>query len=309
MFKTKNNHAFVGAMALFLLAIIYGFMGYFSRELAPGLSLWQQTYIRLGLGAPLLYLTFRKKIDIGNCIDAIKKEPWLIGLRSLCLYVVSVPLYFYATQNAKLGNAAFLQVLPYIFILGVIINKEKLTRQKVVLMLIALSGAYLIAVKSGLDLSSIGKGEIASVVSGLLFSLGFVTRKKHKSKANNYELSFILIAVSVVALLALSIVSGDGIPRPASTSLHFFIILAVAGYLNAGIALLANYGFRYVKDTFANNIMALEGTFGVLAGYLIYKEVPTARESIGALIILAVAIASTYLVSEKEPKQQKELNT
>lgn len=305
MFKTKYNHAFFGAMALFLLAVIYGFMGFFSRELAPGLSLWQQTYIRLVLGAPFLYLTFRKKINIRTCIDAVKQEPWLVILRSLCLYVVSVPLYFYATQNAKLGNAAFLQVLPYIFILGVVINKEKLTKQKVTLMLIAFSGAYLIAVKSGLDFSSIGKGEAASMVSGLLFSLGFVTRKKHKSKANNYELSFTLIVVSVVTLIVLSLMTGDGAPHPLNSDLRFFVILAIAGYLNAGIALLANYGFRYVKDSFANNIMALEGTFGVLAGYLIYNEVPSTRESFGAFIILAVAIVSTYLVSGKEPVPKK----
>src|SRR3990167_7824013 len=111
-----TNRAFRGALAIFLLAGIYGFIGYFARELAPGLSLWQQTYARLLLGAPFMYLTFRKKIDLKKCLEFVKRERFLIGLRSLCLYILSVPVYFYAVQNASLGNVALLQVLPYIFI-------------------------------------------------------------------------------------------------------------------------------------------------------------------------------------------------
>ena len=299
MSPAKINNAFNGAVALICLAGIYGFIGYFARELAPGLSLWQQLYIRLVLAIPFLWITFLKKINARNCVELLKTEPFLVGLRSICLFVVSVPLYFYATQHAKLGNVAFLQVLPYIFVLGAVINKEKLTKQKIVLMLLAMIGAYMIAVKSGLDFTHIGKGELASIISGVMFSLGFVTRKKHRSKANDYEISLTLMTISILAVIILSILTGDQLPHPADVDIRFFILLIVASYLNVAIILLSNYGFRHVRDTFANNIMALEGTFGLLFGYLIYREIPVLREVLGASIILVSAIASAFFVKQK----------
>lgn len=300
MFGIKMSKAFTGVLALFVLAATYGFIGYFARELAPGLSLWQQTYIRLLLGVPFLYLTFHKKINLQKCLELLKRERYLMGLRSLCLYILSVPLFFYAVQNANLGNVALLQVLPYMFILGVFINKEKITLQKVLLMLLAVSGAYLIAVKSGLDFSHMGRGELASLVSGLLFSLGFILRKRHKTTANNYELSFTLVSISAVLLVLISLLAGDGLPHPTVVDLRFWIILIVAGYINAIIIILANHGFQHVKDTLAGNILALEGAFGILSGYLIYNEVPVWREVIGAVIIMISAVGSAYLVRKSK---------
>src|SRR3990172_5604887 len=119
MVLEKSNKEFTGALALILLAGIYGFIGYFARELAPGLSLWQQQYLRLLLAVPFLWLTFYRRVNLNNSVDLLKKETALVILRALCLFAISVPLYLYATQNAKLGNVALLQVLPYTFILGV----------------------------------------------------------------------------------------------------------------------------------------------------------------------------------------------
>lgn len=293
-----DNKAFGGALALVSLACVYGFVGYLARELAPGLTLLQQLYIRLILALPFLYLTFHKKINISKCTEVVKQQPLLVLIRSLSLFVLSVPLYFYATQHSTLGNAAFLQILPHTFILGVLINKERLTKEKVGLMLLSLFGAYLIAVKSGLDFGHLGKGELASLMSGLLFSLGFVLMKKHKTKANEYEISFSLMFVSTVMVIVLSLLLGEGLPHPTTVDARFWILLLIAGYINSFMILLANYGFKYVKDTLAGNIMSLEGVFGVMFGYLIYREVPSARESLGASLILASAIASTYLVKE-----------
>lgn len=301
----NTGAAFKGSLALFTLAGIYGFIGYFSRELAPGLSVWQQLYVRLVLAAPFLWLTFRKKISLASCIQLIKTEPWLVLLRSVCLFSIAVPLYFYATMHTKLGNAALLQVLPYTFILGVVVNRDKLTKQKVGLMLVALFGAYLIGVKSGFDFSSLGSGELASMASGILFSLGFVTRKRHKSKANDFEISLTIMIAALVTVTVISLFSGDGLPHPTTVDLRFWILLVAAGYLNAFMVLLANYGFQRVKDTLASNIMVLEGTFAIFFGYLIYHEVPTLREVTGAVIILIAAVSSAYIVKEVAAKKTK----
>lgn len=301
----KSSTALRGAVALFALACIYGFIGFFSRELAPGLSLWQQMYIRLILAVPFLWLTFRSKISLAACLTLVKTEPWLVILRAICLFSISVPLYFYATTHTKLGNAALLQVLPYTFILGVLVNHDKLTKQKVGLMLVALFGAYLIGVKSGFDFSNLGTGELASMFSGMLFSLGYVTRKKHKAKVNDFELSLTIVTTALVVVTIISIISGDGLPHPAAVNLRFWILLVAAGYLNAFIILLSNYGFRRVKDTIASNIMVLEGTFAVLFGYLIYHEIPTLREIIGAIIILIAAVSSAYIAKEVNLEKTK----
>lgn len=295
----KSSGELAGVLALTVLAAIYGFTGFFARELAPGLSIWQQQYLRLILAIPFLWLTFRGRIDLKNCAELIRRETALVVLRSVCLFALSVPLYFYATQHAQLSNVAFLQVLPYTFVLGVLINREKLTSAKLILMIIAAIGACLITIPSGVNLAAIGRGELASIVSGILFSLGFVTRKRHKAKANDYEISFTIMATAFVLLLLFSFLVGDGIPHPATVDARFFILLFIIAYLNTAMILLANFGFRLVRDTLANNIMTLEGVFGMLTGFLAYQEILGAREALGAAIIMLSAIGSAYLASEK----------
>ena len=298
MLKDKNPKV-IGAISLVTLATIYGFIGYFSRTLAPGLSLWQQLYLRLVIAVPLLWITFYRRIDIKNCLTLVKKEPFIVLTRSLCLYAASIPLYLYAAQHASLGNVALLQVLPYIFIFGVLINRDKITPARVVLMLVALSGALIVTTQSGFNLKHLGIGELASIASGILLSLGLISRKWHKVKVNNYELSLTLMFCGMILAILFSLISGGGIPRPAVVNERFFVILFIAAYLNVAIILLANYGFKQVRDTLANNIMALEGVFGILFGYLIYSEIPTSHDIIGGSLILASAVLSTYLVSEK----------
>lgn len=295
---TRSNQ-FKGAVSLVMLATIYGFIGYFSRTLSPGLSLWQQLYLRLIIAVPLLWLTFYRHINLKTCLVLIKKEPLIVLIRSLCLYSISVPLYLYATQHASLGNVALLQVLPYIFIFGVLINKDKPTLARVLLMVVALLGALIVTAQSGLGLSHLGRGEIASIISGMLISIGLIGRKWHKVKANNYELSFTLMSIGTIFTIIMSFIFGDHLPHPAKTNIHFWLVLVIAAYLNILIILLANYGFRYVRDTLANNIMALEGVFGIIFGYIIYKEVPTSREIVGGTLILISAIISAYLISER----------
>lgn len=73
-------------------------------------------------------------------------------------------------------------------------------------------------------------------------------------------------------------------------------MLLLSALFNVVNLYLTNYGFQHVKAAVAGNILVLEVVFALLYGFLLFNEMPTLRESIGGLLI----VASIYLVNKNE---------
>ena len=64
-----------------------------------------------------------------------------------------------------------------------------------------------------------------------------------------------------------------------------------AGVLSCGVAYtLQIVGQKYTRPTVASLLMSLESVFAVLAGMIILREIPTAREAIGCIVMFAAII-------------------
>jgi drug/metabolite transporter (DMT)-like permease len=294
-FRTEHQK---GVLALILLALLFASMGLFARYLATGFLLFQQVYLRMLAAFIIGYVVFRKQINMGK-LRKLPLREWLIILfRAVSYSLFGIILFTQAIIIAKYSNVSFIGSLPMTAILGFILLREKFSFSKLALVLFAFAGVLLISVKDYSNILNWGKGEMLTLISTVFFSLSYIARKWQSNLLNNEELTTVNFLVAFLVVFILSILKGDGFPI---LSWNWGLLLAVigAGILNVGNVFLTNYGFQKVEAVLASNILTLESFFAVVLGLLFYKEIPSAKELFGGLIITLSVIGMNKLEGNK----------
>ncbi len=292
----KRFEASSGILALVALAAFYGVTAVLARYLAVGNGLFEQWYMRYGIAFIVALFVFRKHLSFKKFLHLPKKEWSVLLLRALTGGVAAVGLYTLAAQNAKIGPVAFMQALPTLTILAVVLMNEKLTLKKGLLVLLSFIGAAVIVIDNPRDIFSFNIGEIYSLISGILFSLMFITRKWHAKILNNQEITTAILGICFIANYVLSIVLYNHfVPSTDHWTPLFVAVLVFAGIAAVANVFLLNYGFEKVSGVVAGNILNLEQVFGPMFGYLFYKELLSEREIMGGLIIVIAAFLMNML--------------
>ena len=85
--------------------------------------------------------------------------------------------------------------------------------------------------------------------------------------------------------------------------LNAAVPILYAGIMSCGVAYtLQIIGQKYTRPTIASLIMSLESVFAVLAGIVVLREIPTARETMGC-VLMFLAIIIAQLPSRREQAQ------
>lgn len=288
-----------GLFALALLALLYGLTGILARYLTTDLGIFEQWYIRFLVALVVAMAVFRRHISFSKFRHLSSRESAVMTARSLLGFVVAMWLYAASTHYATIGSVAAMQIVPMTALFGVVIFREKVSKTTLGLILLSFAGAAIVALQNVAHVQ-FGVGELMSLASGALFSLSLVLRKKQTGELNNYELVVGVTLVACIGNYLMNVATGGawwphfGGLRPA-----VLVLLVVAGVLSTFMSLLANYGFEHVKATTASIILNLEIVFGIIFGYLFYREVLTLRQAIGALVILLASSAVAYLEAKK----------
>jgi drug/metabolite transporter (DMT)-like permease len=298
-----NNRFFnasSGIFALVAVAIFYGITAVLARYLAINNDVFEQWYLRYGIAFLTSLIIFYGKIQYKKFLHLPKKEWFVLLIRVLIGNVAAVVLYTLAAQDAKIGPVAFMQAFPSLALLAVIIMHEKLTMKKGLLVLLSFVGVIIVVVENSHDLLSLNIGEIYSLISGVLFSFMFITRKWHTGILNNQEITIALLGLGFIANYLLSIIIyRHFFVAMDHWSVQFVAILFFASIAGVGNFFFLNYGFERVSGIIAGNILNLEQVFGPLFGYIFYHELLTSREIIGGVIILIAAVTMN-IQSKKE---------
>lgn len=298
--KNKTaNHQLRGLVALILLALVYGLTGIFARYFSTHLGVFEQWYLRFLVALIVTVIVFHRKIDYRKFRRISRTEWTVMSIRGLVGFVGALWLYAESTHYTTIGSVAAMQIVPTTALLGIIIFHEKVSKTLLGLIVVSFAGAAVVALQDVVHLR-FGVGEIMSLVSGALFSLSLVLRKKQTGELNNYELVFGMTAIALFGNYLLNVMTGGGwVPAAQAITMTLGLLLIVAGALSTLMSLLANYGFEHVKATTATVILNLELVFGALFGYLLYREVLTSRQTLGALIILFASSAVAYMEAKK----------
>jgi drug/metabolite transporter (DMT)-like permease len=283
-----------GIFALVVLAWTFATMGVFARYLGTEFSLFEQTYLRIGLAFFVGVLVFYPKCNFKKIRSLPKKDFFVLVGRSICLYL-GVVMITAAFLQAKYSNATFAASLPLMPLLGYVLLKERIKIKTIFYILLGFLGLTLIVFKD-LNIFSLGYGEILAFGSVIFFDLSYIGRRLHSDYLNNYEITVFMFAVGSVFLFVTSLCIGETLPTSDQFSLLTIVVLTGAALFNVANLFLTNYGFQNVKVAVAGNILTLEVVFALLYGIFMYKEIPTFYEWVGSTLILL----SVYLVNKTE---------
>ncbi len=269
---------------------------YFSQEV----GIFESWYIRLAISAVLMLMLFHRKIDFKKFRRIGKKDWSLLVFRALAASLLGTLLCTLSTCYTSIGAVAAMQVVPMTAIFGVIILGEKLNRRNTALIALAFVGALMVVMRSTSDIG-FGLGELLSLASAALFSLTFVLRKLQTNLLNDMELAFVATIVAFLGNYLFASVFEQAWLVDTSQFTPTLMLLFIGGGLASALTwTLSNYGLSQVRATTASVILNLELVFGAFMGYLLYKEILSPLQFVGATIILIAVIGMSYLETQSK---------
>jgi drug/metabolite transporter (DMT)-like permease len=288
-----------GILSLFILSAIWASFGLPIRYLSTHFTFYQQIYLRMFVAAIGGLIIFYQDLHFGKLLHMPKKE-WLILLfRVFSMYGFAVILYTQAFTLTTFGEVSFLGAIPTTAVLGFILLREKITTQKIALILLSVIGILFITVKNPEHFFTWSRGDVLALVSDFFFSLSYIGRKWQSNYLNNKEISVFMICLGFFLTVCLSLIHGElHLPLEQFTLPTTAVIIA-AGLLNVVSQFLLNFGFAYTEAALASNIVSLESFWAVILGYLFYRELLSIQAFFGGILILASVV---FLNKEEEKK-------
>jgi len=282
LYSTMNKKIY-GAILIAVSALMYGAYGLFANYLEH-YPLFFQAYVRCALIALVFFIwsvlnkSFRK----------IDKEDykWFIVLGIFTSFSV-VPIT-YAFQHLTLGASSFIFYASYTiiaYILGFAFFKEKLTRVKLISLVLAMIG--LITIFS-FDLTAvILLPAVFAIVNGIASGGEVTFSKKVSDKYSGVFISFFLYIVIAISHFFISLALGEAQPVEIITVswpyLAGYILVAVIGMVTV------IEGFKHVEPTIGSIVGLLEIVFSALFGILLLSERLTIATLFGGILIVIAA--------------------
>ncbi len=292
-----------GISAILILTILYGLLPLLPRYLDTSFLLLQQVYLRMFFGFVMSLIFFRKHLRIKKILKLPVREWLLLAFRAFIYYFLGVVLYTQALLLTKIGNVAVIGALPMTAILGFIILKERITKEKISLVLLSFVGVLTITIKSTSNLLAFSAGELVALISIIFISLGFISRKWHSEALNDKEIASLLLFFAAIFIFIASIIKGEGLPL---NNWHFGIVsaLIIGGLLNVGASYFMNYGFARADSVLGGSILALDPIFASFFAFIVYRELLAPKEITGGFLI----ILSAVMLHRLEAKHKKQLS-
>jgi drug/metabolite transporter (DMT)-like permease len=277
---------------LIFATFLFSLFGVFTRLIADNLGVFFQLLLRVALMSVIFfaigYLTkIYKKIS--------RSDLPLFIFRGF-LIIVDFSGFYIAVNNLQLGLALFIFYAANIIIsfgFGTIFLKEKLNVIKIIGLIVAIIGLYIMHNDS---FNSVKLWpSIAALISGFCFGLTTSTSKKLTDKYDSTQVNLVAYAVAFLLVIPLLIISKEIIPSTITT----LTILELIGFSIVGVGAfyLTLDGYKYIEAQKASLIMLLELVFVIIVGYLFFSEIPTINTIIGGVLILvALALPNINLV-------------
>lgn len=277
-----------GILYITLSALFFGSYGIWAKLMASSFGNFSQAWIR-----SLLILAILIPIGlIRKDFKKIQKKDY-IWFFTISLVSFSAAPYFYAFHTMPIGTATLffytsLVITGYLF--GVIFFKETLGYIKVISLMLAIVGMFLIF-RFSLTGTSI-LGAIGTIFAGSLGAFDTSLTKKISGEYSSNQILVWVFGATVIVNLIISLLIKDPVPT------NFFSIGSFAEIAYTIAMLLAMLfvieGFKHTEAIIGSLLGLSEIVFAIVFGFLLFKQSFDIYSSIGALLIL-VSIAFPQL--------------
>lgn len=295
-----------GKLRMITAMLIFGSIGIFVKNI--NLSSLEIAFLRALMGSLFLIGTgFILRQEVSS--KFIRKNLLLlilsggaIGLNWLCLFEA----YKYTTVSIATFSYYFVSI--FVLILSPIILKEKLTTTKVVCILGAMLGLFLILNGNGSTTTGYDnhvKGIIYGLFGAALYA-GVILMNKFLKDLSGYETT--LIQLIVAALVLLPRILYQGSLKLTNIDMRSWIFILILGLVHTGFAYLLY--FSAIKELKGQSIAILsyiDPIFAVVFSTLFLGETMTFTQAIGGILILGSTFLSERGQDSKEDLVQGEI--
>src|SRR3989338_5565651 len=280
--KINFSEKIKGITGLILLALIFAVLGAVVRLLEPYQGVIKQIHYRVVIGAAILLVFYVRQIRFKKLRNMPQREIYIVFMRSIILVPAGI-LWVKAITMSKLFNVTLIDSIPAPSILGWLILREKFSVEKFGWTLFAFLGVVIVSLKNISGSFTLGIGELYLVASVFLFAFRNVTRRWHKDYLNDHEITFFMLLIPAIFFFFME--TREPWIWQQRFNLFIFLLTFFGGLLTLWNFFLTNYGFKRVEAVLGGNILQLEAMFGLLLGFLLFRESPTIIEIIGAIIL------------------------
>ncbi|NJE42972.1 EamA family transporter [Thermococcus sp. GR6] len=280
-----------GYLFVFLAASMWGTLGIFAKYLDGfGLSPFTMVFYRVLFALMFLgvYLSFRGSFSIER---SRLKFYAAYGFFSIFLFYT---LYFYTVTISSVSFAVLLLYTApvYSIILGRLIFREPLKREKVIALTMVMAGVLLV---NWGDVQFSTKALIFGLLTGFTYALygvlaKFALRKEEPEKALFYTLLF-----GMIYLLPFADFSVPAGAVPYLFALAFFPTFL--GYI------LYNHALKEIEVSRASIVATIEPVVAIILAFLLFGEILTIKQLAGAALI----IGGSVLIHMKEEEKPEEV--
>ncbi len=241
---------------------------------------------------PLSVATYRHLfVSIFCVIFILRRKSRKLHLPIIVIGALSFPVmsfsYFLTAELVSASFAAFMiNTAPiYVLLFSFLIFKEKLTKVKIICLIMALIGMYLLTLPV-FTFSVIGV--VSGIISGISYASITTTAKYYLEKEVELEqIIFEMLLFSPILLIIVSLISDDILKI---TPYSFMLILYIC-FCSTFLAYI--FYFRALKKLEASvvSIIAImEPVWAIILGLIILRETMTIIMYIGALLIILSSI-------------------
>lgn len=280
---------------LFVLAagIMWGMMGIFVRGLADAnltnLEICSVRIIMSAISMAFILLIFNR--------EALKikiKDIWCF----ICSGIISLTFmgycYFSTIQTTSLSVAAVLLYTSPVFVLVIsaIVFKEKVTRNKVIAIILAILGCcFVTGIFNGKQSVSLF-GLIVGICSGLGYGLYSIfgrcaINRGYKALTITFY-SFLFSAISLTLLVNPIEIAGklteNNMIVNLSYALGIVVVVTVVPYI------LYTIGLSKIENSKAAVIACIEPIMATVVGFILYNEKLSILEIIGIVLVLTAIV-------------------
>ena len=286
----------MGILFVLIAGTLWGAMGIFVRGLAScGLSSIEICFVRVFVSAALMtvyFLLFNKK-----AMKIKLKDIWCFigtGVFSLTFFGYC---YFTTIQMTSMSVAAVLLYTSPVFVLvlSAILFKEKITKRKVICVIIAILGCAFV---SGIVGSSVG---LTLPVQGILYGLGsglgyglysifgrYAIKRKYSAITITYY-SFLFSAVALLFMIKpTAIMNKLGMGQ---VDINIVYVIGTAIVVTILPYIFYTLGLTKIENSKAAVVACIEPIMATVFGFLVFHEVLSFGEIVGvALVLLAIIL-------------------
>lgn len=286
--------------ALITVAIGYVFLTISSRLMSVGFGSITQVYMRLLGGSILSALVLRKSVRW----DRLAKAPLTDYLILLLMGTIgySVGVYFITLASLKttlLNISVLLAVQPFIVMFySLLVFREKIKPKLLIFLILSFLGVAIVSTKSFIpQLSHVGAGEIFVLLAAVCWGWYSICRRLLSKHFNTSEVTVVVMPIAFVSAFVFALIKQETFSVSSFFNWQVLLGLAIGSGLNLVSAQFENFAYANLELVFASQILLLENFFSPIFGWLLYNELVTLPQVIGALLIVASVYAANKIAN------------